>query len=617
MRRICLSVFLSCFHLLAAPPGARAQAAQQSPPRHDETVVVTADREAELIGNTGSAVTVIRGEEIAASGARWLIDVLQFAPGVSVTRTGPPGTLTEIYLRGAGSGHTLFLIDGVKVNSPTSGSFDLANLQVSADQIDRIEIVRGPQSTLYGSQAIGGVVNVITRRGEGAGTWGVEADGGSYGTGRLHSWANGQLAALRYTGAISYYGNAEADGYDNVSYNGRVDWEAGGGMRVRGFLRGFDGEVEFDGFSFTDGPIDAPRNVQDTRELYAGGAVGYGGERFSTDLELSLSDVASDSLTPDDFFTGFFLDSAIYEVDWHNDFVLPAAQQLTAGLEYRREQATIRSVSGIGTDSYDEAVDVVGVYLQDRVTPAEWLHLAAGARYEEHSTFGNQLTGRLTASIDAAGPLRVHGSVGSAFKAPTLNDLYFPGFSNPDLQPEESVGFDLGVEVAARDARAGMTYFHSDITNLIQFDAAAGVPANFGEVLARGVELDGGVVLSASLNLAGNYTFTSSIPDGTGEQLIRRPRHQGGARLSWRPLADLRTWAELRFEAGRFDSGASGRVELDAFAIVNLAADYRLARRFLLRGRVDNLFDTDYQEVVGFGTAGVSGYLGLTFTLSR
>ena len=140
--------------------------------RSDEKVVVTAEREIENIRNIGSSVSLITSDEITASGARWLIDVLQFAPGVNVVRSGPAGSLAQVFIRGSNTSQTLFLIDGVKVNSPTTGAYDISGIQLSADQIDRIEIVRGPQSNLYGSQAIGGVINVITRRGSGSGAWG-------------------------------------------------------------------------------------------------------------------------------------------------------------------------------------------------------------------------------------------------------------------------------------------------------------------------------------------------------------------------------------------------------------------------------------------------------------
>ncbi|MGD8815815.1 MAG: TonB-dependent receptor plug domain-containing protein, partial [Acidobacteriota bacterium] len=324
---------------------------QQDPVRVEESVVVTADREAEQLRDVGSSVSVISSDEIALSGARWLVDVLQFAPGVSVVQSGPAGSVTQVFLRGANSSHTLFLIDGVKVNSPSTGAYDTSGLQLAADQIERIEIVRGPQSALYGSQAVGGVINVITRSGAGAGTWGVEGEGGSFASGRVHTWGSGQTGNVQLIGGISYFdsdgystadernGNLEPDGSRNLSYNGRLDYHSDGGLVLRGVVRGFDNRVEFDGYDFVVGPVDALRNVQNGRETVAAATFAWRGGRFASQAQLSLTDADLESLAPDDFYDAFRLDSSIVELDWQNELSLPASQTLTAGLEYRNEAA--------------------------------------------------------------------------------------------------------------------------------------------------------------------------------------------------------------------------------------------------------------------------------------
>jgi vitamin B12 transporter len=600
-------------------------------PGYEETIVVTAERGPADIRDVGSSVSVISGEEIRASGARWLLDVLQLAPGVSVARGGPPGSLTEAFIRGADANHTLVLIDGIKVNSPTSGAYDLAGLQISADQIERIEIVKGPQSTLYGSQAIGGVINVITRPGSGAGTWGVEADGGSYGTGGLRTWGHGQSGSLRYAGNLAFLdsdgfssasedaGNPEADGYRNLTYDGRADWISDSGVVARAFFRGFDGDLEFDGFDFVSGPVDNAGNVQRARDIYAGGAVGYASGRYSSMLEVSTSEADLDSETPGDFFLGIRLDSSIRELDWQNELELAPGHTLMGGVEYRREQAEVESRTALGADGFSESVDVVGVYVQDRLSIGDRAHLGAGLRYEEHTTFGSKWTGRATASVDLGERARAHGSAGTGFMAPTLNDLYFPGFSNPDLQPEESLGIDAGVELFLPEHRlvGDATVFYSDIDQLIAFDFVAGVPANIGNVIAAGLELSAAWSASDTVELAGSYSHTSAHPAGADQQLIRRPRNQGSIRATVRATPRLRTWGELRVKSERFDSGPSGLVALPGYALINLAGEYRLHDAVALRGRIDNLFDTEYEEVAGFGTAGVSGYVGLAVTLTR
>lgn len=606
-------------------------AQRQKPTRYDETVVVTADREVDDIRNVGSSVSVITRDEIAASGARWLLDALQFVPGVNVVRSGPAGSLTQIFMRGTNTGHTLFLIDGVKVNSPTTGGYDTAGLQIAADQIERIEVVRGPQSTLYGSQAIGGVINVITRRGSSAGTWGAEVDGGSFSTGRFHTWGMGGTDSVQLIGGVSYFnsggfsganendGNVESDGYENLTYNGRVDYASQAGVVLRGFVRGFDLEVDFDGFDFSQGPVDSLVNVQTNREIIYGGAAGWQGARASSMVEVSVSDAFLTTDTPDDFFLGFELDSSIRELDWQNEFALPAGQTLVAGLEYRREQANSVSRTPFGEDGFEEKVDVVGVYAQDRIRILDRATFTGGVRYEDHSAFGTKWTGRATGTVDVTEVVRVHGSVGSGFKAPTLNDLFFPGFSNPDLLPESSVGVDIGVEafLPVPRVRVDVTAFYNDITDLIEFDFVAGRPENIGNATTSGMEVSGEWTPSGLMSWSANYTFTAAKPEDSDDQLIRRPRHQGSLRATLYPSAALRVWTELRVKGESFDSGVNGREALDGFALVNVAADYDMHRSLVLRARIDNLFDTDYEEVIGFGTVGVSGYFGVTVTVAR
>lgn len=599
--------------------------------RSDEKVIVTAEREIENIRSIGSSVSLITSEEITASGARWLIDVLQFAPGVNVVRSGPAGSLAQVFIRGSNTSHTLFLIDGVKVNSPTTGAYDISRIQLSADQIDRIEIVRGPQSSLYGSQAIGGVINVITRRGSGSGAWGVEADGGSYSTSRFSTWGSGQTSSVRLVGGISYFdsggfssaneanGHSEPDSYKNLSYNGRIDYGLNRGMVASAFIRGFDTDVDFDGFDFVEGPVDNLVNLQTSTETVAGGTVGYRGAGIHSTVEISTSVAGLTTDTPEDFFTGFELNSSIREVDWQNGIDLPGEQTLVTGLEYRREQATSLSRSGFGEDLFSEKVDFIGVYVQDRIRLADRAWVTGGVRFEDHSTFGSKWTGRATATIDVNELVRVHGSMGSGFKAPTLNDLYFPGFSNPNLEPEESVGFDLGIDtfVPSSQVRFDATFFYNDMSKLIEFDFVSGRPENLGDVITIGAEVGGEYTPNETLTLSGNYTLTDATSANVDGQLIRRPRHQGGIRVTVRPDESLHFWSEVRVKGKSFDNGAKGRERLDGFAIVNLAVNYQLLNALSVRTRIDNLLDTDYEEVLGFGTVGLSGYFGVTLTLSR
>ena len=597
--------------------------------RVGESITVTANRHPEELRNVGSSVTVITAEQIATSGARWLVDILEQAPGVSVVRGGPPGSTTTAFIRGANSNHTLFLIDGVKMNSPSTGGYDLAHLALATDQIERIEIVRGPQSPLYGSEAIGGVINIITRSGAGRGTYGVEAEGGSYSTGRFHGFANGRANSVGFSGGLSYFdsrgfssaserrGNVEADGYRNTSYNVRVGYAPDNGAFVDGFLRGFDAEGKFDGFATGVGPIDREANLQRSVDVYAGVVAGYQSDSWTSHVTISDTETNVETDTPEGFFTSFMLDASIREIDFQNEVAIPGGQTLIGGLEYRRERAEVVSRSSFGDSSFDESVDVVGAYVHDRIELADLGTLSVGGRYEDHSLFGSKWTFRATGSSRLGRNARFHASVGSGFRAPSLNDLFLPFFGNPELLPEESLGIDLGLEAFASnpELRLDVTYFRNDIENLIEFGAAGF--ENLGEALTQGLEIGGDWVVSSRLVLAGTYTFTDAVSRADEQQLLRRPRHQGSFRATIDPLPELQLFAELRAKGSRFDAGPEGRVALDSYGVVNLAVSYEVADFVLLRGRVDNLLDAEYEELFGFGTAGLSAYVGVTLSFTR
>jgi vitamin B12 transporter len=610
-----------------AAAGQETSVAEQEQLRHEEKVVVTADRVEESVENVGSAVSVITSEEIDESGALWLIEVLERSPGLSVARSGGPGAAATVFLRGTNSNHTLFMVDGVKLNSPTTGSYDFSHLQLAADQIERIEIVRGPQSPLYGSEAMGGVINVITKRGAGSATWGIEAEGGSYRSGRMHTWVNGQASAVRYTGSVSYLdsggfsaatesrGNPEADDLRNASYNGRLDYSSTTGFSLDGFVRGFDSDLGFDDYVYGIGPADNVNNRQTNQEIYAGVGLGYESEVWTTRLAFSDSEADLRTDTPDGFYTAFALDAAVRELDWQNEVVLTGSQTLIGGFEYRREQAEVLSTSSFDESGFNEKVDVVGLYLHDRIDVADVAAFTLGGRYEDHSRFGGHWTFRATGTGRLAPNLRLHGSVGSAFRSPALNDLYFPIYGNPDLQPEESVGVDIGVETILRQARARLdvTFFRNDISELIDFTLVGF--QNLGAALTQGLEVGGDWSPNTLVALAGSYTFMDATEKDGGEQLARRPRHQGAVQVTFYPTEGLHVFTELVAKGVRNDVGPSGPVALDAYALLNLAAGYQVSRSLILKGRIDNLLDTEYEEVYGFGTAGLSGYLGLQVKL--
>ncbi len=624
---VALSAVLSYLPASAASattrPARTPQTEQEQTLRLREEVTVTADRVEVPTGQLGSSVTVITAEKLRASGVHWLSDALAAVPGVVVARTGGPGAATSVFLRGTNSNHTLVLVDGIKANAPSTGAYDFSKIPASA--IERVEIVRGPQSVLYGSEAIGGVINIITRKGGGEPRISAALAGGSYGTTRATASAQGGGDALEYaasferlnnngfSAADAANGNTEADGFGNTSFTGRVAIGRNDGFGAEARLAYFNGETRIDGYDFSAGPVDDPEQLQNSREVLGGGAVTYRSGIYAGRLAASVSDQKLGTVDPDGFFTAFDLDTKITEFDFQNDLRLNAANTTVVGVEHRRESAETLSTSDFGASGFDEAVDTTGVYGLHRFNQGN-LHLSGGLRYTDHSRFGNKTTYRITAAWATPSGFRAHGSVGTAFRAPGLNDLYFPGFSNPDLRPEESRGWDAGVGGSFANGRVGIdaTWFRNDIDNLIQYLFPAGI-VNVGEARTQGLEFAANWLLHKQVRVDATYTYTDAKDVRRDLPLLRRPAHEAWVGIRYRPSARLNLFVEGRYKGERSDFGTLGTVELPAYAVLNLAAQFRVSGGLELTGRLENLTDSEYQDVWGYGTAGRSGYAGLRY----
>ena len=621
---VALSAVFLCLPTSAAAASVQAPPAQQERAlRLREEVTVTADRVEVPSGQLGSSVTVITAEELRASGVHWLSDALATVAGVVVARTGGPGAATSVFLRGTNSNHTLVLVDGMKANSPSTGAYDFSKIPASA--IERVEIVRGPQSVLYGSEAIGGVINIITRRGSDAQRVSVMLDGGSYGTFRATADVQGSSDAVDYAVSFERFsndgfsaadaanGNTEADGFGNTSFTGRVALSRDEGFGAELQLAYFDGETRIDGYDFSAGPVDDPARLQSSREVFGGGAITYRRGIYSGRFAASVSDQKLGTVDPDGFFTAFDLDTKITEFDLQNDLRFNADNTTVMGIEHRRESAMTISTSDFGAIGFDESVDTTGIYALHRYSH-ENLHLTGGLRYTDHSRFGSKTTYRVTVAWATPSGFRAHGSVGTAFRAPSLNDLYFPGFSNPDLEAEESTGWDAGVGGTFADGRVGLdaTWFRNDVENLIQYVFPAGI-VNIGEARTQGVEFAANWLVHDRVRLDATYTYTDAKDVRTGLQLLRRPEHEAWVGVRYQPSAKVNLFIEGRFKGKRSDFGTLGAVELPAYAVLNLAVQLRVHGGLEFVSRLENLTDHEYQDVWGYGTAGRSGYAGLRY----
>ena len=622
------ALIMLCAANSAAPAGAAEHETREGGGLLPETVV-TATRMTTPSRTVGSAITVITREELERRQTRFVADALRRVPGVAVNRSGGFGALTELRLRGAEANQTTVLIDGVEVNDPALGSrFDFGDLLVG--DIERIEILRGPQSALYGSDAIGGVVNIITRRGKGAPVAGASVEGGAFET--VQTKANVSGGAKRYdialsgayisTGGISAAsearGNSENDAYRNGSVGATValrpldDLELTlTGRWQRGLLEtdGFS-TVAFDDDSFTRslerfGRADARVTLLDGKWAHR-----LAGELFENDLDNgggAFGPSSSDGLRR----------KLQYQTDLTLDApkVLESTHVFTFGVESEREEVLTQNAFS----TVDRALDTLSVYGNYQIGLWNRLFLSGGGRFDDNDIFDDTTTFRTTAALQFPETgTKLHGSVGSGVKNPTVFELF--GFTstfsgNPNLKPEKSLGFDVGVEQSLLGGRVtgDVTFFYSRIDDLILgFGSTAVNQAGSSHI--KGVEVAAKAKIVEGLSLDASYTWMIA-EDANDTLLLRRPRHMASLNLHYAFLERQRAQVDvgLRYNGDQrdIDFNTFSPVTLDDYVLLDIAASYRAsdAVEFFLRG--ENLLDQEYEEVFSFGTPGIGVFAGM------
>ena len=603
-------------------------------------VVVSASRVPLPADEIGSAVTVITGAQLERRQVRVVSDALRDVPGVAVSRTGPAGASTQLRIRGAEGNQTLVLIDGIEVNNPAGGSeFDFANLLNA--EIDRIEVLRGPQSALYGSDAIGGVVNIVTRRPQAGLTLTARGEAGSfttrdgllglgYGGDRFFASATvNRIATNGISVADAANGNTEDDGYDNTTARLKLGFRPFDNLEIDAVGLLVDSEREGDANAAVVNAIDSD-DESDTLERY--GRIGARLELFDGAWQHIAN--ASHLENERDFFDGagaqtFTSEGEKSKLDYQTNllFTTPdiarAEHTLTLAAERgREEQFTESGFAG------PNGVDIVnyGYVGEYRVGLWDRLFLSGSFRYDDNDDlFDDETSYRGTAAYlhDSTGT-RLHASVGRGVKNPTLFELFgsTPTFTgNPNLTAEESLGWDVGVEQALLGDRliVDVTYFNNRIEDLIQGGGNTAVNLA-GTSKIQGVEVTASAEPWPGLRLDTAYTFTDG-EDADGTELVRRARHIASVNAGYafalygRP-ADVNLG--VRFNGRQddivFDSFSPltrRNVTLSSFTLVNLNASYAVADGVEIFARGENLLDEDYQEVFGFGTPGIAGYAGI------
>jgi vitamin B12 transporter len=520
------------------------------------------------------------------------------------------------------------LIDGVEVNDPSVSGREADLSALDADNIERIEILRGAQSGLYGSDAVGGVINIITRKGSGRPRLTFSAEGGSFGTFKESAALRGSEGAADYSVSVTRMdsrgisaaseadGNTEKDGHDYTAVSTRLGYAPSTASRVDLFLRYLDSETEFDAAGGPGG--DDPDNVGTSERLFvrAQAQLDLADATFRQQAGVSLAD--HDRTSDSDWGRSTF-DALWTRVDWKGDYFIAEDHVLSVGVEFEQEEAETDSLS-------EQDADSIGVFVQDQVVLGHGVSGVVSLRYDDHNSFGDEFTYRIAPVVRCPYTgMRLKGTYGTAFKAPSLYQLYAPAtewgnIGNPDLEPETAESWDVGIEVPLDDHRSllELTYFGSDLEDMIDFDNGF---VNRSRVRIRGIELLGRVALAGGVDVQASYTYLDAKDRDADEALIRRPEDRIAVALNAACSERARVRAEVLYVGSRSDNfyGATmfepEAVELDAYTVVNLMGDYRVSDRVRLHARVENLFDEDYEHARGYGTPGASAYGGLTVDL--
>jgi len=572
----------------------------------EKPVIVTATRTAQTAESSLASVTVISRADIERQQARSIQDLLRGVPGVSISNSGGAGKSTSVFMRGTESDHILVMIDNIKVGSATSGTTAFENIPI--EQIERIEIVRGPRSSLYGSEAIGGVIHIFTRKGESGGlkpNFGF--GGGTYGTleGSVglsqrgaQGWLNMNASGIGTKGFNACTGSDTAgcftnepdrDGYHNVAGSMRAGYRFQNGLEIDASFMHSAGKTQFDG-SFVNKAVLAQQVL--------GGTARYSPVDF---WRINL--IAGRSRDDSDNFLGTAFQSRFNTqrdtVTLLNDFTVAKNQLLTVGTDYQNDH--VKSTEAFTVNSRTNW----GVFAQHQATVVKH-DILLSLRHDDNQQFGSRVTGGAGWGYPLTETIRLLANFGSAFKAPTFNELYFPGFSNPNLRPEDSRSYEFGTRGKADWGNWSLNVYETHILHLIAFDANTFAPANIDQARIRGFE---GVISTEIKGWQFNTNLTLLDPVNRSSELNRGNILPRRAEQSFRLDADrqfgqyYKLGAMLLAEGERYDDLANTR-KLDSYVKFDLRAEYILNKHWRLQGRIENLFNERYETAAFFNQPG-------------
>jgi len=601
-------------------------------------LVVSATRLPTPENELGSSLTVITSDDIARKQLRTLPDVLLDVPGLNIVQTGSPGGTTSVFIRGTNANHVKVFIDGVDVSDPSSpnGAFDFS--QILTSDIERVEVLRGPQSGLYGSDAIGGVINIITKKGSGPPTIRGSIEGGSYDTFNQTAGARGSLASFDYAFDFAHFhsGDTEvtptnlvppgrpvnSDSYDNKTYATRLGAAVTDNFDV-GVMARYITTVLTSTIDDFFGPEAIPSD-SDNREFFTHGTahlVSFDGV-FDQTFGAGYTYYRRRFFDPNDPSAGAsYLRGDRLKLDWLGNIKIDAGETLSLGAEHQVDEIN-------DSPPINAQVSNTAGFVQLQSNFENRFFSAISLRYDDNQSFGGQFTYRVApALLLPETGTKFKGSVGTGFKAPTLDELYdsfpqFGFFANPNLKPETSLGYDFGFEqdLLSKHVQLGATFFHNNIKNLITINDTGTTYVNVGRATTYGVETFIAYSPIDALLLRVDYTYTYAKDDILDEPLLRRPKNKASLNGTWH-VTDAATLSGTVVYVGPWvdinRAGTASGIRASGYTLVNLASSYDLGHGLVAFGRIDNLLNHIYQDPLGFQHQGLRVIVGMRVALDN
>lgn len=634
--RVSFALVVACI-----APSHSLRAEDVETPTNVDQIIVTASRLETTQGDVGSSVSVVTQEELQQGKYPNVVQALRKVPGLDIVQSGGPGGTASAFIRGADSSQTQVLLDGIELNNPASPNraFNLTNLTL--ENVDRIEILRGPQSSIYGSDSMGGVINIISKRAKDGGHATISSEAGSYNSFNNVANVSYGAKAFDFTGGATQqdvgnissaganYGNFEPDAYRNTSLSGRVKFmpsEMIDGAATTRYTKSNSGLDNSGGFGGDD-----PNRHYGNEEFFNRGEVSghFLKDRLTTKVwtdytSHNLFDNNDPNATSPEYLRSTYKGDLL-------DFGTTASWAPTRyfssliGGETQGERASSDYFSDGQYGPYEDDMGwknarTNSAFLETKTSYSEKAFLNAGMRYDHHSIFGSRTTFKVAPAWYVAELTKLRGSVGTGFKAPSLVQLYSP-YGNPDLDAETSVGWDIGVDQQIiRDRLAAeITFFDNDYDNLITFNPSSFILENIDSAYTQGFEAALTSTITEKLSVKSAYTYTNTENRQTDESLLRRPRNKGSVTVVYEPTSRVTSQLQWRFVGTRFDNDYAAypptRVTLAGYGIVDLAVTFKASDTFDLFTRIDNLFDQEYEEVLGYGTMGCAAYGGIKMNL--